>query len=429
MEIRHYVFDLEFQKYLLASFLADEKFTREHLGVFHPEFFGDDLLSGIAQGVREFFEKNGELPSKETLLNDIKGLVEPGRKLMEYQEVIEEVYEKVGINTSYYQEKAIEFAKVHITHNAVRNASILVEQGEVEEAWKELSEAQKQAEAIHQDGFYDFFKEIAGRALRYFNQKQGKADVERIPTGFPPLDERLQGGLGPGETGVILAPPKHGKTTTLISMAVQAIIREKKVLYITLELSKVAVAVKFDSNFTGHGLDILRKKPKSFQEEMEKISERLRGGLTIVEFPTKSLTLPQLQSTIERVKPEVVFLDYASIMRSRDRDQRRFELSDLHEGLRRVAGECKIPIWTAHQANRPGLGTKIVEMEHISEDLNIAAICDIVLSVNQTPDEKRQGVLRFYVVGNRLGSSGEMILCNVDWSLSKITPAWQVEDI
>lgn len=422
---RSYAFDLEFQKYLLASFLTDEKVLRDHLEIFQPEFFGDDTLQGVALAVKDFFNKHGDTPTEQVLLQEIKEYVAPGTKLTDYESVIGEIYERVGVNASYYQEKAVEFAKIHILHNALRESYSLVEQGDTKEVGATLMKALKECEDADKNGFYDYFKGVADRALGYFNHTHKKEERKRIPTGFPPLDDRIQGGLGLGETGVIVAPAKHGKTTTLISMAVQALVREKKVLYITLELRKEVIAGKFDSNMTGSSLENLRKKPKSFQDRMEKLMEKIKGGLTIVEFPTKTLTLTKLHSTIDKVKPNIVFVDYAQIMRSgRDGQERRHEISELHEGLRRVAGECNVPIWTAHQSNRMGFGAKTVQMENIAEDISVASTCDVLVSVNQNPEEKRRGTLRFAIIGNRLGSSGETISCSVDWSLSRIVPAF-----
>jgi replicative DNA helicase len=425
MDKKHYAYDLEFQKHLLASFLADEKFLREHLEIFQPEYFGDDPLQALAGVIREFFEKHGEIPQKEAVLQEVKGSVMPGTKLVSYEELIAEVYERVGVNSSYYQDKAIEFAKVHILHNALRECFLSIEQGEVEEVEQTFSKAIKDCEKADLNGHYDYFKGVEARAEEYFDQRHHKEKSGRISTGFPALDDRLQGGLGAGETGVIIAPAKHGKTASLISLAVPALIREKKVLYVTLELSEKVIASRFDSNLTGCDLETMRKKPKRFQEQMEKIMEKLNGRLTIAWFPTKTLVLSRLHATISKVKPDIVFVDHATNMKpGKNRDDRRFEISDIHEGLRSIAGECQIPLWTAHQANRVGFGVKVLEMQHIAEDISVAGIADIIISVNQTSEEKRRGVLQLHIAGNRLGGSGDSIACDVNWVISKITPSF-----
>jgi replicative DNA helicase len=155
---------------------------------------------------------------------------------------------------------------------------------------------------------------------------------------------------------------------------------------------------------------------------MKKLRDETTGGLHVAEYPTKSLSLAKLSTIIDRVKPEIAFVDYASIMRTPyKRDEKRFEITDLHEGLRQIAGDANIPIWTAHQANRPALVTKLIDMEHISEDLNVAAIADVAISVNQTDEERQKGLTRIHILGNRLGPTGDVIEFKVNWGLSKIS--------
>ena len=107
-----------------------------------------------------------------------------------------------------------------------------------------------------------------------------------------------------------------------------------------------------------------------------------------MEFPTGSLTLGKLEAIIGKLAPEIVFIDYVSIMKSNSNSDNMFDqLSDLHTGMRRIAGMYKIPIWSAHQANRPGFGIKTVEMQHVSNCIQVVAICDVAVSFNQPLEE------------------------------------------
>lgn len=420
----HYTFDLQFQEHILASFLADEKFFDEFSErVLKPLFFGDEVLRGIAEAVLAFHSKEQELPSHEALLESIKDFMAPGRKLTEYEDMVESVMEKVGMNTAYYQEKALEFARVQLWNTAVRESLVLVEMGDTEAVSGLFRQASKDEDGLSQKKkLYDYFDSIKDRALEYFNLREGKPSVIRVATGFEPLDNVIQGGLGQGELGVIVAPAKHGKTTALVSLASNAILLQKKALYITLELSHKLISSKFDTFFFGGNLNSIKDKPKSFKEKLEQLKGQIQGRLQIAQFPTKSLTLSTLQLEIEKVKPDIVFVDYAQLIKPPlKRGEKRHEISDVYEGLRGVAEECEVPIWTAHQANRPGFGVKVVEMEHIAEDIGVAAIADVIISINQTEDEIMAGQLRFYVAGNRLGPSDKTIGCTVDWSVSRIS--------
>lgn len=415
-------FDPDFQKGIIASFL--EKDLAEGCDCLKAEYFDDEITGEIAEFVRDFYLKEKEAPKKTVLFHLVReNGIAPGRKFSEYAEVIEEIYEKVGSNGTFFRSKAQEFVHTKVIAQGIRESYMLLEQGEVEESLERIRKVISGNGHLKEIA-HDFFEQIDERAQRYFDAKQGKGSEGRIPTGFSVLDERIQGGLGSGETGVILAPPKHGKTTALVSFAVQALFRKFRVLYVTLELSQKVISAKFDSHLFGKTLDEIKKKPKSFAEKMYQIREELRGSnLHIAEFPTKGLSLNKLQGLIEKIRPDVVFVDYAALLRGRAKEERRHELTDIHEGLRGVASACKVPIWTAHQANRPSLARREIGMESIAEDFNIAGIVDVAISINQSESEQRMGTLRFFILGNRLGSSGDVIECECKWAHSIIRPA------
>ena len=415
-------FDPEFQKGIIASFL--EKDLAEGCDCLKAEYFDDEVTGEIAEFVRDFYLKEKEAPKKTALLHLVREAgVSPGRKLSEYNEIVEEIYEKIGDNGTFYRGKASEFVHARVLADRLRESYRLLEAGSTEEA---LDEIQKAVSGNgHLKGLtHDYFEGIDERAQRYHDARNGIGSEGRIATGFSVLDERIQGGLGAGETGVIIAPPKHGKTTALVSFAVQALLRKRKVLYVTLELSQKVISSKFDSHLFGKTLDEIKKKPKSFADKLKQVREELRGGrLHIAEFPTKGLSLNKLQGLIEKTGPEIVFVDYAALLKGRAKDDRRHELTDIHEGLRGVAGACKIPIWTAHQANRPSLARREIGMENVAEDFNIISIVDIAVSLNQSEDEKRMGSLRIFIMGSRLGASGDVIECEANWSHSVIRQA------
>ena len=426
----HLSFDLEFQKYLIAAFITEEKYAKENIHIFSSKYFNDDILSGIVEEIKKFIENHKTIPEISALSNELKSCIAPGRKFTEYQEVVEEIYERRGHNIEYYRSKLEEFAHIQTYRDAIGRSLELLEEGDIASIPDTINKAASRIKNNSRTEPYDYFSNLQDRAKHYLYLHKHNNVNGRIATGLYPLDERIQGGLGAGETGVIVGLPKHGKTTTLVNLAVNSLLKGKEVLYVTLELKKQIIASKFDTRLVGRSLEDLKKKPKSFYQEVKKLKEKITGKLTIVEYPTKSMTLHQLQSEINKVNPQVVFVDYASLLRSTLRsDEKRHITSDIHEGLRRVAGECNVPIWTAHQANRPGFDKKVLGMEHTSEDINVPAICDVCVSINQTPDERRRGYARLFVMGNRLGASEDIIPLRVNWVTSQMNVAMEDSEL
>jgi len=418
----HYNFGLDFQEHILASVIGDGDFLKANLDVFHAEYFNDDILGGIASAVLDFYRREKEVPSKEAILHDLKDQIAPGRKFHEYSDTLETIFEKIGVNAAYYQGKAVEFAKTQAVANALKESTVYLESGEIQEVGRSIANALKIGNGFNQSRVYDYFGSARKRAKDY---RLNGASKGRLATGFYPLDEAISGGLGKGEIGLIVAPPKHGKTTMLINIATGALMQGKGVAYVTLELSQKMIASKFDTRLFGREISSIKKKPKSFVRALAELREKMTGKLHIIEYPTKGLSVDKLESVIEGLDAcDLVVVDYGQLLKSGiSRGERRHEITDIYENLRRVAGELKIPIWTAHQGNRPSTGSKIVGMEHVAEDFNIVAIADLAVSINQSEEERRQNKLRLYVMGSRIGASGQQIDCDVNWRTANIRPS------
>ena len=65
------------------------------------------------------------------------------------------------------------------------------------------------------------------------------------------MNELMQGGLGAGELGVVVAPAGIGKSWVLSAMGAYAISQGLNVVHYTLELNEAYVGLRYDSIFTG----------------------------------------------------------------------------------------------------------------------------------------------------------------------------------
>ena len=71
-----------------------------------------------------------------------------------------------------------------------------------------------------------------------------------VKTGWDPIDELMDGGLGGGELGVVVAPAGIGKTWCLQSMGASAVKRGLNVVHYTLELNEAYVGLRFATIFS-----------------------------------------------------------------------------------------------------------------------------------------------------------------------------------
>ena len=61
----------------------------------------------------------------------------------------------------------------------------------------------------------------------------------------------MQGGLGAGELGVVVAPAGIGKSWVLSAMGAYALSKGLNVVHYTLELNEAYVGLRYDSIFSG----------------------------------------------------------------------------------------------------------------------------------------------------------------------------------
>jgi replicative DNA helicase len=248
-----------------------------------------------------------------------------------------------------------------------------------------------------------------------------------VATGIPELDAKdiMQGGLGRGELGVIVAPTGVGKSHGLVCLGANAIRQGKTVVHYTFELSEQYTGIRYDSNFTkiesNNVLDSKEKVKVMYKDQKE------WGKLYIKEYPSNSCSVLTMRNHLEKleitegVRPDMILVDYADIMRStRNFDAIRHELKLVYEELRGLGQELAVPVWTASQANRDASKAEIVGLENMSEAYAKAMVADFVMSFSRKPLEKSKGIGRLFIAKNRMGRDGLVYPIKIDTARSII---------
>jgi len=149
------------------------------------------------------------------------------------------------------------------------------------------------------------------------------------------------------------------------------------------------------------------------------------GKLIIKEYPSGSASVMTIRNHIEKLtlkgfQPSLIIVDYADVMKSsKAYDSLRHELKLIYIELRNLAGDIKIPIWTASQANKESSKADVVGLENLGEAYAKAQVADVVLSISRKPMEKAEGTGRIFVAKNRAGRDGLLFPINIDTAKSK----------
>lgn len=409
-----------FQERVLQGLLYDHEYAAQMREVMQADFFDVKYLEYLCEIYFTYYDKYKCFPSFSTLLTIIKDDLIEGNDIILREQIINYLHQiKANPNINdvqFVKDKSLDFCKRQAMRHALEEAVVLIE----DEKFESVVGLMKEAAAIgipHTTG-HDFFEEIESRFVQINRQT--------VPTGLSVLDDKhvLNGGLGRGEIGVVVAATGVGKSHWLVNLGAEAMKRGKNVLHYTFELTEHIVGLRYDANICSIPMS-------DIYEHKEEVKERYKQGdlgrLIIKEYPTGSASINTLRNHIEKLglkgfKPNLILIDYADIMRStRSYDSLRHELKLIYEELRNMAMELNCPIWTASQSNKDGSNSDVVGLENMSESYGKAMVADVVVSVSRKPEEKATGAARLFVAKNRAGRDGILFPIHIDTSQSKFS--------
>lgn len=194
-------------------------------------------------------------------------------------------------------------------------------------------------------------EEVFIKADRLF---RGEADPRNVPTGFCGVDRNIEG-FHNSELVIIGGRPGSGKTTIAMNMAVNMAKAGKKVLFLSLEMSKAELIERVVISLTG-----MRVSQQMAQSDIEKwfrcirwVEQKLslrindKAGITIEEIAAISLRLKK------RGELDVVFIDNLSILKTNRAFKSRYEeVSEISRQLKVMAKELEVPVVCLCQLNR-----------------------------------------------------------------------------
>lgn len=407
-----------FQEKIMQALLSDRPWAEQMLEVFDTSYFDLKYLQFLSERYFGHAKKYKVFPTLQLLVTIIRDELKIGTDALLRDQIIEYLT-RMRANPDpgdlqYVKEKALDFCRKQALKQELVAAVDKMEAGKYEQ----IVEGIKKAVVVGTTPAlgHDFFTDYESR----FTRLQRNA----VPTGLDELDRKdiLNGGLGAGEIGVVVAPTGVGKSHMLTMLGANALRNGVDVLHYTMELTEATVGLRYDSNLCDIDSNLVIDNKDNVIEAYKK--QKL-GRLIIKEFPTNTATIYTLRAHIERLdikgfQPGLIIIDYADIMRStRQYDSLRHELKLIYEELRAFAMEKKIPIWTASQSNKEGSSSEIVDLSNMSEAYGKAMVADVVLSISRRSREKSTGHGRLYVAKNRAGRDGLVFPIMIDTARSK----------
>ena len=405
-------FGQQFQIKVISSLLEDKIFLQTIHDIIESSYFESDANKWLVGTIIGYYLKYKRSITLEVMKVKIDGIDDDVLKVSVIENLGNAWRNINATDLEFIKSQTIDFCKNQVLKSAIVQSVDLLQNRDYDGIKKLIDDALKAG--AERDLGHDYTTGIEDRLL--------KSVRNTVVTPWDSINDIMDGGLGKGELGVLVAPAGIGKTWCLQSVGAHLVKLGKTVVHYTLELNADYVGLRYDTVFSGTPTANI----KFYKEDVQKVIDKLEGKLMIKYYPTRSATVNTLsahlkQMEIQEIKPDAVIVDYADILKPTTfYKEKRHSIGETYENLRGIAGEFDIPIWTASQANRSSLEEEVIDASKVAEDYSKVMTADFVMSISRKVEDKIANTGRFHVIKNRFGIDGITFPANINTNTGKI---------
>lgn len=165
--------------------------------------------------------------------------------------------------------------------------------------------------------------------------------------------------------------------------------------------------------------------------------ERLYGNnFRVKAYPSFTATFDDIISDLDDLwytdgfAPDIICIDSLDIMAPEGNNglSERGQIDWSWKKAKGLAGKRKAIVATVLQSNRASISQESVQQENTSEDIRKLAHVDVMMGLNQTPEEKKKGIMRISNIAHRhegfVFGKEVMILQNFDIGQPLLDSQW-----
>ena len=396
-----------FQSKVVSALVTDNKFLDVISEITSPKFFENDANKWIISEILEYHNEYRKPPTLDVFKSQLSKVDNDILKKTVVEQ-LRHVFTNIGnVDLDYIKNEFREFCINQNLKGVILRSVDLLKAGSYDRIKDEVDAAMKVGNETNLGMDY----------IEDFDERTDDLKRTTVPTKWNPINDLMDGGLGPGELGVVVAPSGVGKTWILTAIGAEAVRNGLSVVHYTMELSEHYVGARYDTVFTGIPSADLKVK----KEEVKGKIKNLQGKLLIKYFPPKGVTVKKLQQHIEKMvtldnKPDVIIVDYADLLLSHSNksDSTYQEQGGVYIDLRGMSGELEIPIWTASQTNRSAIDSEVIEADKIADSYAKVMNADFIMSWSRKSKDKLNNTARAHIMKNRFGPDGITFPCKMD---------------
>jgi len=414
--------DETFQEMVLACMQRVPEFNSVTAGYIEPEHFEGPVRRNLAKMMIDFWGAYGTLVSDKIVPSLLKDLVD-GKKiekhdvlphLKKYKELRE-----IGVaEWKYVLDRVVSFIK-HQKIKALIEKSVktYLPKGDHESIEREMAviTSISSRNRVKPYDYYDFDAIHERTEARKQELKTGKVSIS---TGIPELDAKMHAhGFYKKELYIFMAPPKRGKTMSLLWFSNQAALQGYNVAYFSCEVSHEVCSKRLDAMNSKTLIHDVVKNHEAVCNHV--VSRAPKGKLMIFEYPTKSLTTQIIDHEVGRLTTEfgisvdMIVVDYLDILKHQSQNSSENNWSSqgpIAEELRGLGGKYCVPILSATQINRGGAGKAVTTGKDVAGNYEKIMIADEIYSLSATDEELKENILRINNCESRNSESGTILI-------------------
>jgi len=373
-------------------------------------FDGNDIYKDLSNMIKRYYQSNRNILTEDALLTLAEEKLDRMNKDPETQQryfsAINELYEvRDSSNDEVIDEKIENYIRKYMNLELVKKAAVNLENAAV-------------MDKLHEDFREVMMLDISGRHQEIINvlddteyKRQALSTIyaNTIPTGFKSIDYLNGGGLAKGELGIVVAASGTGKTLVLTNLATNYTWGKYNVLFIALEELENRMILKFEQAMlrrnkseilTGAALNETNfdKYQNFYKQKRDQF-----GNLYFARYSPRTVTPAKIEQLISDVKIrqgiiiDVVIIDYPELLRNPyATGNEADDGGKLFEEMRRIGQDYNVVMWTAAQMNRTAYSAQIRTSEHMEGSHRKKNAAELVLTVNQTPEEFKAGYVRLF---------------------------------